>query len=338
MDPNIQQPQQNQPVQPQPSVVQSPPVTNPVQNTLPPQQPIGNGLNKKYLIAGVIVTLLILVGLSVLFLTRNSSKNNPMTEAPSEMDKKLVTVGDKDIYKSEVWRKANEQYSGDAIDNAILNNFLNLMIEREILDREAKELGIGVTENEISTSGGTTSKVVRDNVKYELLKKKIVESQVQSVLAYTLGYWIRPLSDPYQPPEFAQRRTDGASALIEAQSAINRGEAPVDVAKSIYEKYESLKPIWALNGFIVDRIEDESVYANPKLFTFNKEELEAMNDPEIYNAMAAMESGEVRRVVRSDGSGGAVIKVMEKTVGEFGDYEMFLSTRKKELVTVHDEI
>jgi hypothetical protein len=214
--------------------------------------------------------------------------------------------------------------------------FLDRLIEQTILDLEAKKLGLSVTENEISiASNNATSENLREQFKYQILKNKIMSAQIKSVMAYMIGFWVRPLNDPEQKPIFAQQRTDGTKALAEVEVKLKAGMKPIDAARDAYTQYESLKHIWAFNGYLLDKPNDEHVYEVPEQFSFDKDELAALDDPEVYAALQSMPTGSVRRVMRPNGAGGVVIKLEEKTTGEFADYDTFLETRKTELVTIY---
>lgn len=285
---------------------------------------------KLFLVGGVGLVIFILIIGTIIVNRSNPEPSNPV---PSEMDALLAAVGNREIYKSHVWREANKQYAGDAINDEVITIVLNSMIEREILDLEAEKLGVTVTDSEISAaSSNATNEVIRDQYKYSILKEKIMAAQVESVQAFMIGFWVRPLSDPHQLPIYAEQRRDGLLALTEAEVRLRAGDIPVDIASSLYEKYPSLQPIWAFNGYLMISENEDYLYTQPRLYTFDAEELEALKDNEVYDVMREMKPGEVRRVLRSNGSGGVVMQVTERTTGEFADYNEFFETRKSELV------
>ncbi|HRN96253.1 MAG TPA: SurA N-terminal domain-containing protein [Candidatus Levybacteria bacterium] len=324
MDPNVITPTPSSPVAP---------VAN-----IPPQQPSSFSLfqkYKKFMILGGVVVLIGILGI-VLFTSLKDPAEKEYPPVPSEMDQIMAKVGDIQIYKDDVWRAARKQYAGDAIDQEVLILFLNKLIEQTILDIEAKKIGISVSEDEISiASNNATSETLREQFKYQILRNKLMSEQVESVRAYMIGFWVRSLDDPDQQPIFAQQRIDGAKALSEIEVKLKAGEKPIEAARTVYTQYESLKQIWAFNGYLLDKPNDEHVYEVPEQFTFDKDELAALDDPEVYAVLQSMPVGSVRRVMRSNGAGGVVIKLEDKTTGEFADYDTFLQTRKNELVTIY---
>lgn len=327
MDPNI----------PQTSAQTSsqPPVQG-VSPQQPPNVPPSNSSMLKKRLPLILVALVVLLGIGFgsFFLLNSRPQTNE--EVANKEDKLLATVGKYEIRESTVLAQAQLEYSQDAIDDDVLKRYLESQIERRILDLEAEKLSLVVTDEEVAAEvGNNDSQVARNAAYYELLKEKIMKSQIKSVQAFTIGYWVRPLNDPHQLPIYAEQRSEGSQMLAEANSRLRQGEAPVEIGKLLYEKYTSLKPIIALNGYLLDKPNDEQLYLTPKLYSFDKEELASSNDPEVYNAMLDMDPNEVRRVNRSDGSGGVVIKLIEATPGEFEEYDNFLAIRREQLVTLH---
>lgn len=294
---------------------------------------------KKLIIAGVIL-LVVIVGIVIyaVFNSQNSAERIAQ-ERHAAPDPLMAKVGDVEIYENDVVIAAQEQYNADAVTPEVMNTFLNLLIERAILDIEAEKLGITVSENEILVaSGNSTEEVVRKQHRYSILEEKIMAAQVESIQAYMIGFWVRPVNDPHQMPIYAEQRRDGLLALTEAEARLRANEVPYDIAKSLYDKYPSLQPIWALNGYLMNSTEEEHLYTQPRIYTFDEDELAALKDDEVYNAMRTMNVDDVKRVMRSFGSGGVVMKVVDKTNGEFSDYNEFMTARKKELISVYREV
>lgn len=294
-----------------------------------------------FILGGVVILLVVLISF---FVFSKKTQNVSQKVSPNAKDTLLVTVGDQKIYKSDVQKAAREQYVSSAIDNSVLQVFLDLLIEQKILDLEAAKLGITVSQAEIDSSiysktasGSAKNTNLSKFARYSVLKDKIMAKQVKSVSAYTIGFWIPPLSYP-QKAEYVQKREDGRKALIEAEGKLKAGEKPLDTVKYMYSKYPILGEILSFNGYLMFRRTDESVFEKPAIYTFNQKDLEKLNDPEFYNALQMMKEGEIRRIEKSDQSGGDLIQVVSVNGSGFSNYDDFLATRKKELVKMESNL
>lgn len=321
----------------QPSVGNAVPVSAPVVPA--PQTPSANKppMSKKplFLIGGILIFLLLIGGIfwslqkGTFPLSGTSSQPTPV---PNIL---LATVGDQKIYRNDVYKIAAEQYVPSAINNAVLKRFLDTAIERAILDITAKQMNITVSDAEVKTYllASKLSDKSFNISKYMILKNKVMAAQVKNVQAYTIGFWLPPLSSP-QKPEYAQERIDGQKALVDISQRLSNAEVPLSVTQYIYTTYPTLQSRLALNGYIFATTQNKSLMAQPKIFTFNASDLsKPYTNNALYDAAAAMIVNEVR-IVQQDpgaGSGGDVIKVSTIQGTGYTNYNDFLQAKKKEL-------
>lgn len=309
-------------------------------------QPIRRNLfSKKTILISAIIAFVIL-NIVLLFITGLvPSENLPFAQKPSPTpipDVLLVTVGEQKIFRSDVEKLAKQQYQQHAINNKVLQVFLNTAIERAILNQETKKFQIQVSNTEIDNAvnnqkNKNLNALLKTEAKYTILKQKIIAKFVKSVDAYTIGFWIPPLHYT-QIPLYAQQRTEGNRALNEIQLKLEDSEKPYDVTKYIFDKYPILQVNFALNGYIFGKVKNLNVYEKPKTYTFNSTDLKSLDDPEFYNALLAMRAGEIKKVIKTDLSGGVVIQAISVKTTGFSNYKDFLDARIKELVVVKNAL
>src|SRR5581483_10683956 len=185
------------PTPPPPSVPQ--PSSNPVIEATPPRK-FSFG-SPKFLLVLLVILLLLIGGFIVL--SSVIKKQEPAPTQQVNANPLLATVGDKKIYKSDVVSAARQQYTN--VTDKVLQQTLNLTIERDILDIVSKQSNVIVSPQEINNSlaqrlGNATNNQIPQNVvtatKYDLLKQKIMSIQVNSITASTASYWTPDSSNP----------------------------------------------------------------------------------------------------------------------------------------------
>jgi flagellar basal body-associated protein FliL len=304
-----------------------------MQSTVIP--PNGNSKFKKLLpIVLIVIAVLVCIGIGI-YLFANSNKKVEQTSA-EKADPLLVTVGKYEIRESTLWTQARLEYVQEAIDKTVLQKYLDSQIERRILDLEAEKNSIEVSDTEVqSRLGNNDSQAVKNTIYYDLIKNKIMATQTHNVEAFVIGFYIASYEYP-QKPEYAVQRSDGTEALEEIETRMSAGESPLEITKSIYEKYPSLKDILALNSLLYKSPTNEENYLNPKLIQVNTMDPTGPSfDPVYFSVVSTIQKGEVRKGERTaEGSGGFVMKAVEVNKEGFPTYEEFLSAKKKEYVTV----
>jgi hypothetical protein len=272
--------------------------------------------------------------------TGTTSQNSGGNQTGST--KVVAKFGNKDITESDVKQEAMKQFSESAIDQKTLDTVLDVMKERIVLDSEAAKLGITVDQADIDAMaagqfpGKKTAdidKVFLEQIKYTLLKRKIMQKVVATRTAYVLGFWIPPLNspDPFTDDEkkFQQRqRDDGKKALDEVLTKFQAGEVPSDVIQYVYQKYPALRLIVALNGYRYSGTSDKSVYNQPKVYEYDT----SNGQVPFYDKLFSMKDGEVAKIEDDDGpgSGGSVIKVVSVSNGGAKTYKEWLNSKMKE--------
>ena len=252
-----------------------------------------------------VLFVLIIVAVAAWYLTFKSFEN-PL----------LATVAEEKLYKSTVEEIAKEQYVPSAINSDVIKLFLDIAVEREILDLEAKRLGIVIPL--------TGSKQQH----YDVLKKKITAASIESVSAYEISFWVPPPADYPQKPEYEEIRQTGKIALDEAEEKLKNKENPLLVTQILYSKYPILQPILALNGYLLKSKTDDSIFSKPRTYTYDKRNA----GQAFYDTLFSLQKGELKKSIWIDGSGGAVIQIISVNLGSGLDYDEWLAVKKKELV------
>ncbi len=264
-----------------------------------------SGIRASFVILIPVLLVLIIVAVAAWYFTFRSSEN-PL----------LATVAGEKLYKGTVEEIAKEQYLPSAIDSTVTKLFLDIAVEREILDSEAKRLGIVIPPAESKQQY------------YDTLKKKITAVSIESVSAYEISFWVPPPADYPQTPEYEEIRQTGKIALDEAEEKLKNKEDPLLVTQILYSRYPILQPILALNGYLIKSKVDDSVFGEPRTYVYDKRN----EGQEFYDTLFSLQKGELKKSIWTDGSGGAVIQVISVNSGSGLDYEQWLAGKKKELV------
>lgn len=331
MDPNVQN--QNTNYQPSPPVAQ--PTTPP-----PPVEPPSKAPSKKiiWILLGVAILLIVILA-GYLLMRGSGSSNAPEQGAmPEELNKLLVTVGEEEIYMSQLKYAIQEEHGAVPNDKSVHEKMLQIMIERSILDQEAKKLNITVRDDEVNARIGADAEArIKKDVRYTILKEKIMSSQAKSATYHQIGFWVPSFEYP-QKPEYEVQRREVSTALTDLMAKLRNGQTPLEVTKYASTQYAEL-PRLALNGTHYAPDVDPVEMENPRTMVFAEYDPEASaSDPALYNALLKAKQGDIMVVDRGDGSSGSVVQVVSVADGEFDTYDDFLTTRKNELVKVHNQI
>lgn len=333
MDPNVPNASSQQ------SVIQNTvsSVSSPTGIPLPGESNSNSRFHWKKLLPIIIIVIVVLVciGLASVYLFSKSDNESKQTTT-EKADLLFASVGKYEIRESTVWTQARLEYVPEAIDKTVMQKYLDLQIERRILDLEAEKNSITVTDAEVQAIvGDNKSQALKNATYYDLLKNKIMALQTNNVEAFVIGFYIASYGYP-QKPEYAVQREDGTKALAEIETRMKAGESPLEITKSIYEKYPSLKNILALNSLLYRTPTNEENFLRPKLIQVGAISSESASlDPIYYSVVSTIKKGEVIKGERTaEGSGGFVMKAVEVNRGGFLTYEEFLTAKKKEYVKV----
>lgn len=314
------------------------PVLNPTPNPSDLTEKTSNlwGQQKYLFITLSFVIILVLIIGIILYRTFQVKPAAQKTDNPI-----IATVGQTQIYKSQVESLAKSQYLPSAVNGEVIKKYLDILIERSILDQEAQKLGLTVTQSEIDqsllkkqSSQSAQTKNLNDFVKYQILKDKIMAKNVKSVEAYTIGFWIPPDTE-FNTPEFITQRKDGQKALQEAFQKLSTGEKPYSVTQSIYQKYKSLQPILGLNGYNFGATQDLKIFDSPRTFPVDQAATAKYNDPGFYELLATMSDGQVKLYKRSQGAGGDVILMISSKLYGYTTFDDYYQAKYQSLVKIN---
>lgn len=251
----------------------------------------------------------ILLVAAIGYVVLNKSNNAKVGKAPPPDPENvlLATVGTRKIYRNDVRGIALEVYLGSAVTDKVIKNTLNTAVERAILDNEAVLKGI------------TIPKQQKKALYYDLLKAKVIEGQVQSVSEQDISWWIPPI--PYeQKPEFVVQRQNQVAMSNEIESRFKKGDDPYTVAQDMVKKYPMFEGTLGYNGANIQK-GSKTIIPGDRTLEFDASD----SAKPFFKLLYSMNSGETKKGIWNDGSGGAVIKVSKSNKGSNIDYNSWLS-------------
>lgn len=282
--------------------------------------------------------------------TPSPSQNNPghasiavSQTVENPQDTLLATVAGENIYLSTLRQSVGPQAGNKALENA-----LNALIEKKVLDFEARKQNIIVSSSETYTkvlevgfpSKSALSQDILDIVKYEVIKDKIMMQEGLSRETYVIGFWIAPYDTTEQftseqKAKQEQQRIEGKKALDDIKDGFRANEAMFAITKSVYDKYPVLQDILAVNGTIFKNIkEEEQALERPRIYVLNRQSM----TKELYDALLSAKVGDIVRAIGDKGSGGSVAHVVRVNNGKYTSYNQWFSDKKKEIVVVHQSL
>lgn len=240
---------------------------------------------------------------------------------PEPENKLLATVGERKIYREDAKKVALESYLGSAVTEQVINDSLKIAVERAILSKEA------VAKNIIVDAKAGTPEY------YLQLKNRVVEGEVTSATGYDLSWWIPPV--PYeQKPEFEEQRKQQNGMATEIQARLTAGDDPYLIAKDMIAKYPLFASTLGLNGALVAQIKDVPATTVSRTLLFEK----ANETKPFFKLFFSTSQGKVAKGIWLDGSGGAVVKIIENTKGASKDYPEWLAEKIKTEVVLSEGI
>lgn len=311
------------------------PTVTPTPPQAQPQPTEQQGKRKIFVIGGTILAVIIVGIIGYLAFQMFSNNSSSQSGGPTaDQDVLLATVGSKEIYKSQVVALAREQYQQDAITDEVLKTFFNKLIEWTILDTEAQNTGITVTDEEINEfTGPNASTSLKQSARYQILQDKIMAAQTKNVEANTIGFWI-PSYDYPQEPEYETQRAEAAIALQDMMQKLQEGQTPLQVAQYAATQHPTL-PKLSLNGYILAKTQDTALMQTPKIYVLGELDPESTSsDPDLYDALKTVKAGDVIVVMRNDGSGGSVVQIVNVTTDGYATFDEFLAAKTADWVTI----
>lgn len=288
----------------------------------------------------IISILLLLIGGFFMFASVLRHQISTKQPAPSLSDTTLIaTVSDKQFFLGDVKNVAREQYLESAVDNQVLKISLDTLIERTLLDSEAKKYKITVTDQEVQEALGNAPPQLINIKRYELLKEKLTPKLIQSRKAFTVGFWIAPenyqgaVVNKQMESLMKQQRKDALPALTEIEKQLREGKEALSVAKDVIKQYPSLERIMAVNGYYVLRTENESILINPREYTPQQSDKQSKV---LFETIFRLQPGQIALAQDlADNAGGFIIKVITVSDNPYDNEEAWLKDQRKKLVTIH---
>ena len=297
--------------------------------------------HKKAITIGILLIILLSFPI-LLFTLRNRQDTRQRADEVTVSADTLATVGATAIKESEVKSLAAQSYNPSNLTTTVLAKTRDQLIERKILDQAAKDLKISVSENEVTAvASSEASPDEKTDAKYILLKDKVTEAVTKNVKVESIAFWVTSYEYP-QKPEYNLQRSDANKALDEAVIGFDAGENAGELAATLYRKYPRLRSIMGVNGYIYSDKSDptDPLFTKPKVIVLKEKDTDGTRliDEDNYKGLSSIKPGEVKKVVRQDGSSGVVFKAVSISKGTYTSYDDFLAAKKKSLVKLYKSL
>ena len=276
--------------------------------------------------------VLIAIPLTVYLAQRQQSTQSKATVVPESVV--VVVIDGGQITKAEVRKVAEENYSPETVDSQALKDALEILTERKILDKAAKDLGLKVDQDKAENL--LEQEFSNQDARYEALIDQVILKAVKSRGAISIAFWNPPANSlssltAEERTAVAKQLTDGNAALIEAENRINAGEDVFEIGDALLTKYPSLKEVFAVNGYILSTLDSSGEIASePRIYEFGDSGL----DQATLDALFAMDVDGVKSITNTEtNQGGVVFKLVSK--GEDSGpstYDKWLTAQKSLLV------
>ncbi|MBI2032806.1 MAG: hypothetical protein HYT09_04150 [Candidatus Levybacteria bacterium] len=303
-----------------------------------PQVPSAGSSKRKILSILAIVFLLAAIPLTLALVKQEQDIRQEASTPTLSPETVIAKVGENNITKADVDNLVVEMSGAVSTDKTVLNDTLNILIERAILENTAFENNLNPTQEETNNRASAEG-ISEEEAKLEIIKDLVTKNLLNSRTVVSLGFW--------SPPETAQKAlttaevqtaeiqsTDGALALTEIENKMKTDEDILTIADSIMRKYPSLAPILAVNGYILNGLtpEEKTQSATSYLIEHDDSNL----DSTTLNGVFSMTVDEVKKISNTEtNQGGSVFKLIKKgnETGP-GSYSSWLSSQKEDVVAV----
>ncbi len=287
---------------------------------------------KKVAIIFVLALIVFAIPITVYF--AQQQQNTQSSASIVSEDTVVATINGKQIKKSDLRLVAQEQYEAVDVDDQALKDALITIEERAILDQAAVDFGIQLDTAWVDelVSNGTPEKVA----KYQVLKNQVALKAVKNREAMTVSFWNTPvagLNSLTQEEKDASEKqlTDGLKALDEAENGFNSGKDVLQIGDTLLSKYDSLRPVLAVNGVILNGLSDSDRVASmhPQVYEFGNSGL----DRETQDAVFGLNVNDVKLISNSASNrGGIVFKVVSSNDNGANTYEEWFAQQKSSMV------
>lgn len=287
---------------------------------------------KKVAIIFVLALIVFAIPITVYF--AQQQQNTQSSASVVSEDTVVATINGKQIKKADLRLVAQEQYEAVDVDDQALKDALVTIEERAILDQAAVDFGIQLDTAWVDelVSNGTPEKVA----KYQVLKNQVALKAVKNREAMTVSFWNTPvagLNSLTQEEKDASEKqlTDGLKALDEAENGFNSGKDVLQIGDTLLSKYDSLRPVLAVNGVILNGLSDSDRVASmhPQVYEFGNSGL----DRETQDAVFGLNVNDVKLISNSASNrGGIVFKVVSSNDTGANTYEEWFAQQKSSMV------
>lgn len=285
-------------------------------------------------VAAFLLLAIVIVAVPLTVYLAQRQQNTQSKAAVVSEDTVVAIINGKQITKAQVRIVADESNLSADVTADSLKTALAVIEEREILDNAMNTLGIKLDTDWVSEL--VLDGYSEQDAKYQVLRNQITVKAVKSRSALTVQFWNTPESGianlTKQEKEDSEKQlSDGIPALSQAETGLTRGDDVLEVGDAILEKYESLKPVLAVNGLILNGLgETERIsVAHPQIYPFGDSGLDA----ESKTALFELKANDIKTVTdTSTNRGGIVFKVITANDTGVNTYEEWYAQQKTSLV------
>ncbi len=294
-------------------------------------------MNSEFTLKKVAVFLFLGLALFAIPITVYVAQRQQNTQSNASVvseDTVVAVINGKQITKAQVRAVAEESNKPADVTPEILKSTLSIIEEREILDNAVNTLGITLDSawvGELVAEGYS-----ENDAKYQVLKNQTILKAVKSRSALTIQFWNTPEAGlanltTSEKETSAKQLSDGTGALAEAETGLVRGDNPLEIGDALIAKYESLKEVLAVNGVIVDGLNnsERDAASHPQVYQFGDSGL----DQETKTALFGMAVNDVETVSDTPTNrGGIVFKVISANDNGASTYDEWYAQQKTSLV------
>jgi len=306
-------------------------MNSPLPHQLPPNEKPGRKINTKLAIGALIV--LALVALPTTIYLTQQQQTVQQQAAPTD-DKIVAVYNGENITRADVQALAEEWYPTNEIDSQALQDALDVLLERKILDKEKTDKNINISQEEIQAKIDSDSLSFKE-AEYAVLKDLVTQQEVKNWQVYTIGFWQPSTSDlaeltEEEKAERIQILSTGKSMINEAKTRLENDESAFSIAKSLLSKNPNFRGVLAVNGYQIQLDSEGSPeFEDPKTYTH---QTKGIGQPFYDTIYSLKQAGEVKLNNPPDGSGADAIKLVSTNDSAFNTYENWLADKKKTAV------
>lgn len=288
---------------------------------------------KRLFLFGSFIVVMLAIPITVYLSQQQQDQRSQASEVP---DSTVVAIFDsgEQITKGQVRKVAEEQSAPSSVDAEALRVALSNLIEMKILDRAATDLEIDIDQDWVDEliEGGLSE----NDAYYEVLRNQVTLKAVKSRSAFTVQFWNTPASGVSSLTEeektlSARQLADGTPALNRAQALLGRGDDILEVGDTILTEYPSLKPVLAINGYILNGLpESERITAKrPQVYQRGDSGLDSQTQEVIFN----LDEGNLASARNTESNrGGILFKIVSVNDDGAETYDEWFEGQVSELV------